>query len=72
MKVTCTLNPPTKRPKPGTKVMAAFRNPDTGLEFQYPMTWNGKNWIAARAREHRGFHTPSGRGVEFLGWIYLM
>jgi len=72
MKVTCKLNPPTQHPDPGTKVLAAFRNPDTGLEFQYPMTWNGKNWIAARAREHRGFHTISPEGVHFLGWIYMI
>ena len=42
MKVTVPLNEPTKHPEPGTKVLGAFRNPDTGLEFQYPMTWNGE------------------------------
>ena len=71
-KVKLQLTPPTEHPPVDTIVLAAFRNPDTGLEFMYPMQWKGDHWLCPRAKEHRGFQTKSPGGVLFLGWVYKM
>ena len=68
MKIKIQLHNGHEHPEPGEWVNAVFKNPDTGIEFQYPMQWNGSHWVAPRAKEHRGFHCKAKSGVIFLGW----